>query len=96
MNSYIKLVLSILYVGILLLACGGGAKSDIIEDANLAQENNVSNIYESGDTFDVAIGDKIMAYDFNTKVNIITDAQTGKSTVTILSGKVEYISNNEQ
>ena len=77
-------------VTVAFIGCGGGGGDST---ASIVSEPKVYTLYK-GDSDTLKEGDKIKALTDDTQLNIVTDADTLESTVTVLEGEAEVTKYN--
>jgi len=70
-----------------LIGCGGG-------DTTSAVNEPVTKILHKGESDTLNRGDKVKALTDDTQLNVVTDADTLQSTVTVLEGEAEVTKYN--
>ena len=84
------------------ISCGDSGDLNVDNTNNNITNNTTNNInsqnektvYKKNDTLSVHKGDSIKSLSLDTKINIITDTESGTSKITILSGSILLINAN--
>lgn len=87
----IKSIALILVFALTFLGCGGGSNSGSDSASEVTPTTRILNV---GDSDILNKGDKIVTLTDDTKLNIVTDAETLESNVTVLTGSAEVTKYN--
>ena len=85
----LKLIL-LFFVTFVLIGCGGGGDNSTASTVN----QPTTRILHKGESDTLNRGDKVKALTDNTQLNIVTDADTLQSKVTVLEGEAEVTKHN--
>ena len=88
MKKFLRL-LSILFLGsIFVIGCGGGSSStDTNNIDNISSDTSETILLKRGESTTTHQGDTVKALTDDTKLNIVTNAETGDSKVTVQNGE---------